>query len=80
MSIPDLDAFAPDILVEHLYDQAGTSTILLALEALHRRDAQRVGDDRLQVAADHRTIAGALQAARVVSDDLATRLRSRGGR
>lgn len=69
----------PGLLVEDLYDRIGTSAILLHLEALHRRDAQRTGETDLNHAGDHTYVASALRAARVVSDDAATRLRSKAG-
>jgi hypothetical protein len=69
----------PGSVIEWLYDHVGTGAVLTHLEALHRRDAQRQGED-LNHAGDHTYVAGALRAARVVSDDAATRIRAKGGR
>lgn len=80
MSVPQLEAFDPGLLIEHLYETIGTAAVLLHLEALHRRDAQRAGETDLNRGGDHTYVAGALRAARVVSDDAETRLRAKAGR
>ena len=73
------EAFEPGLVIEWLYESLGTAGVLLHLEALHRRDAQRAGETDINRGGDHTYVAGALRAARVVSDDAATRLRSKGG-
>ena len=62
-------------VIDWLYDHLGTAAVLEHLEALHRRDAQRAGETDFNRAGDHTYVAGALRAARVVSDDAETRLR-----
>jgi hypothetical protein len=79
LHLPQLEGLEAGLVVEWLYESIGTSAVLLALEALHRRDAQRTGELDLNQAGDHTYVAGALRAARVVSDDAATRLRKQGG-
>lgn len=74
-----LECSKPGVLIEWLYDHVGTGAVLTALEALHRRDAQRAGETDLPHAGDHTYVAGALRAARVVSDDAATRLQQKVG-
>ena len=78
LRVSQLEGLEPGLVIEWLYESVGTAAVLTHLEALHRRDAQRQGED-LNHAGDHTYVAGALRAARVVSDDAATRLRRKVG-
>lgn len=67
--------FRDGLKLAQMRREYGTAAILRTLEDLERADVLAYQDADLMRAGDHKSIAGALRAARVIADDAETRLR-----